>query len=106
MVTGHFRGFLGALAASVEPGDDLPRMCASTAVQHRVVERTYLAADTAGIAKPPTEPPKPTSWDIYKAASKAIWVGSVEAPDKAAAIEKAAADFKQDAWRLIAVERR
>jgi hypothetical protein len=28
------------------------------------------------------EPPKPTSWDVYKIAKKAVWLGTVEAPDK------------------------
>jgi hypothetical protein len=36
------------------------------------------------------EPPKPTSWRIYRVAKKAIWLGTVEAPDAATAIEKAA----------------
>ena len=35
------------------------------------------------------KPPKPTSWNIYKA-KKAVWLGTVEAPDKGAAIEKGA----------------
>jgi hypothetical protein len=57
-----------------------------------------LAVDTAGMAHKP-EPPKPTSWDVYKIAKKAVWLGAVEAPDKQTAIEKAAAEFKVDAWR-------
>ena len=28
------------------------------------------------------EPPKPTSWSIYKVAAEAIWLGTVEAPNK------------------------
>jgi hypothetical protein len=28
------------------------------------------------------EPPTPTSWNVYKVAQKAIWLGTVEAPDK------------------------
>jgi hypothetical protein len=51
-------------------------------------------ADTAGMPRKP-EPPKATSWSIYKVAAKAIWLGTIEAPDKAAAIE---------AWRLYAVQ--
>jgi hypothetical protein len=27
------------------------------------------------------EPPKPTSWNIYKVAKRATWLGTVEAPD-------------------------
>ncbi len=50
-------------------------------------------ADTDGMAKkpePPKEPPKPTSWNIYKIASKTVWLGTVEASDEATAMEKAA----------------
>jgi len=36
-------------------------------------------------------------------AQKAILLGTVEAPDKGAAIKKAAEEFKADAWRLYAV---
>jgi hypothetical protein len=56
------------------------------------------------MAKKP-EPPKPTSWNGYKVAAKAIWLGTVEAPDKQAAIERAAREFKTDAWWLYAVPR-
>jgi hypothetical protein len=53
-----------------------------------VLEATYLPPpDTATIAKKP-EPPKPTTWTIYKVAAKAVRLGTVEAPDEAAAIEK------------------
>jgi hypothetical protein len=52
-----------------------------------------------------TEPQKPTSWNIYKAAAKAVWLGTVEAADEAAAIEKAAAEYKVPAAKLIAVRR-
>jgi hypothetical protein len=45
------------------------------------------------MAKKP-EPPKPIIWSIYKIASKGVWLGEVEASDEAAAIEKAAAEFK------------
>jgi hypothetical protein len=56
------------------------------------------------MAKKP-EPPPPKSWTNYKIAAKVIWLGTVEAPHKKAAIEKAAQEFKTDAWRLYAVER-
>jgi hypothetical protein len=46
------------------------------------------------------------SFDIYKIASKAVWLGIVEAPDKQIAIEKAAKEFKTDARRLFAEQRR
>ena len=48
----------------------------------------------------------PLSWDIYRAASKAKWIGSVEAADAHAAIEAAAEEFATDASKLIAVQRR
>jgi hypothetical protein len=57
------------------------------------------------MAKKP-EPRKPISWDVYKIAKKAVWLGTVEAPDKQAAVERAAAEFKVDVWRLYAMERR
>jgi hypothetical protein len=47
-----------------------------------------LRFDTCRMANP--EPPNPTSWQIYEIASKGVWLGEVEAPDEAAAIEKAA----------------
>jgi hypothetical protein len=46
------------------------------------------------------------AWSIYKIAKKAIWLGTVEAPDKSAAVEKAAQEFKTEVWRLSAVSRR
>jgi hypothetical protein len=56
------------------------------------------------MAKKP-EPPKPISFDVYKIAEKAIWLGTVEAPDKQAAVESAAQEFKTEVWRLYAVAR-
>jgi hypothetical protein len=47
---------------------------------------------------------KPASWDIYKIAN--IWLGTVEASDKQAAVDKAAQEFKTEIWRLYAVVRR
>ena len=69
----------------------------------RRLEDTYLPADTWRMAKK-LESPRPASWDIYKIAN--TWLGTVEAPDKEAAVEKAAQEFKVDAWRLYAMERR
>ena len=57
------------------------------------------------MAKKP-EPPIPASWDVYKIAKKAAWLGTVVAPDKSAAAENAAREFKTEVWRLYAVERR
>jgi hypothetical protein len=45
------------------------------------------------------------SWDVYKLASKAVLIGTVEAADADAAREAAAKEFKVDARRLIAVRR-
>ena len=52
------------------------------------------------MAKQPPEQTKPTRWEIFKIASKSVWIGSVEAPDEASAILKAAEEFKIDARRL------
>jgi len=50
---------------------------------------------TASIWRQADKPqPTPLSWDIYRAASKAKWIGSVEAPDADAAIEAAASEFR------------
>ena len=49
------------------------------------------------------DPAKPKTWTIYKVAAKAISLGTVEAPDKGAAVEKGAQKFKAEAWRLYAV---
>jgi len=54
----------------------------------------------------PSEPSESTSWNVYKAVKKAVRLGTVEAPDKSTAIEKAAQEFKAEAWRLYAVPRR
>jgi hypothetical protein len=51
------------------------------------------------------KPPKPTSWNIYQIAAKAVRPGDVEAPDEAAAMEMAAAEFKVPATRLMAIRR-
>jgi hypothetical protein len=66
------------------------------------IERTHLAADTCSMAKKP-EPPKPIPWGIYKIAAKAVWLGNVEAPDEATAIQKGAAELKAN--RLMATRR-
>jgi hypothetical protein len=52
------------------------------------------------------ELPLPTRWDVYGVAKKSVWLGTVDAPDKSAAVEKAAQEFKTEAWRLYAVPRR
>jgi len=58
------------------------------------------------MAKSSTKPPQPITWTIYKIAAKQTWVGTVEAPDEAAAIERAAAEFRLPAAKLHVVPRR
>jgi hypothetical protein len=52
------------------------------------------------MAKKP-ESPKPIIWNIFKIAAKAIFLGVIEAPDEATAIERGAAEFEVAAgsWR-------
>ena len=56
------------------------------------------------MAKKP-EPPKPIVWKVYKIANKLVWLGGVEAPDEAGAVEKAAEEFKVPVNRLMAIRR-
>ena len=56
------------------------------------------------MAKQPSKPQ--LRWDIYKAASKAKLIGTVEAADADEAIEKAAKEYKVIASKLIAVRYR
>jgi hypothetical protein len=51
-----------------------------------------------------TEPP--ISWAIYNVTTRAVWLGTIEAVDEAAAVEKATDEFKTDARWLYAVARR
>jgi hypothetical protein len=49
---------------------------------------------------------RPTRWDIYHAAARAKWIGTVEAVDAEAPIREAAKEFDvQDTKKLIAVQR-
>jgi hypothetical protein len=57
------------------------------------------------MAKKPEPPPMPIRWGIYKIAAKAVWLGNVEGPDEATAIERDAAEFKVPANRLMAIRR-
>jgi hypothetical protein len=61
--------------------------------------------DTPAMAEKPEPPPQLTAWSVYKIAKRAMWLGIVEAPDKATAIEKAAAEFKAPTSRLLVVKR-
>jgi hypothetical protein len=53
----------------------------------------------------PEAPPRLIVWTIYKLAAKAVRLGTVEAPDEVAAIEKGASAFKVPANRLMAIRR-
>jgi hypothetical protein len=54
----------------------------------------------------PAEPPLLSSWDVYRAAHKAIWLGTVEAADEGDAIERVAKEHSVPASKLIATRRR
>jgi hypothetical protein len=56
------------------------------------------------MAKKP-EPMKPIIWNIFKITAKAIFLGVIEAPDEATAIERSAAEFEVPATRLMAIPR-
>jgi hypothetical protein len=71
----------------------------------RRIEYTCLAADTAGMAKK-TEPPPLSSFDVFKIASKAVWLATIEAIDERDAIERVAKERNVPAARLIATQRR
>jgi hypothetical protein len=71
----------------------------------RSVAQLRVPDQYCGMTEKP-EPPTPASWDVYKIAKKAIWLGTVEAPDKQAAVEKAAQEFKTEVSRLYAMARR
>jgi hypothetical protein len=53
-----------------------------------------------------SEQPPLSSWDVFRVAKKSVRLGTIEARDKQAAVEKGAQEFKTEAWRLYAVARR
>jgi len=59
------------------------------------------------VRKPPPPNPEPAKvqWDVYVAAAKARWLGSVDAEDEAGAIAEGAKVFHQAAGKLIAIRR-
>jgi hypothetical protein len=63
---------------------------------------------SGGMAKqsPDPEASPPSSWDVYRQAHKAIWLGIVVATDERDAIEKVAKERNIPANRLIATRRR
>jgi hypothetical protein len=71
-----------------------------------IVSRLDFASEHASMTTQPTEPPRPTRWNIYRVAGTARRHGTVEAASPTEAIQKAAELFKIIASRLIAVERR
>jgi membrane-bound lytic murein transglycosylase B len=72
----------------------------------RMLNLLTLRPILPGMAKQPPEPTKPTSWNIYRVAAKARPLGTVEAASPIEAIQKAAAQFKVPASKLIAVQGR
>jgi hypothetical protein len=55
--------------------------------------------------KPGAQPSLRCAWSVYRAASRARWVGQVIASTADEAIEAAATEFKTDVKKLIAVRR-
>jgi hypothetical protein len=51
------------------------------------------------------EPPPPSTWDVFKIASKAVWLATVEATNERDAIERVAKKRNVSADRLIATRR-
>jgi hypothetical protein len=51
--------------------------------------------------RPILEPP--ISWAIYNVTTRAVWLGTIEAVDEAAAVEKATEELQTDARWLYAV---
>jgi hypothetical protein len=52
-----------------------------------------------------SEPSKRIIWNVYKITGKDIFLGAIEAPDEATAIERGAAEFKVAANGLMAIRR-
>jgi len=52
------------------------------------------------------EPPPLSTWDVFRVAHRAIWLGTVEATDERDAIEKVAKERDIPAAMLIATRRR
>jgi hypothetical protein len=89
-------------------GGLLPPRCSASRHGRLAANRSsgrYLAAMPKRPAKP-SEPPPPLTWTILYAASKARWLGTVDAADEAAAIEKAVVEFRAPSKKLIATRQR
>jgi hypothetical protein len=67
-----------------------------------------LTQGSGGMSKQSPDPQSssPSSWDVYRQAHKAIWLGIVVATDERDAIEKVAKERNIPANRLIATRRR
>jgi hypothetical protein len=52
------------------------------------------------------EPPPISSFDVFKIASKAVWLATIEATDQRDAIERVAKERNVPASKLIATRRR
>jgi hypothetical protein len=52
------------------------------------------------------DPPPLSTWDVFRVAHKAIWLGTVEATDEHDTIETVASERNLPANRLIATRRR
>jgi hypothetical protein len=52
------------------------------------------------------QPPPPSTCDVFKIASKALWLATIEATDERDAIERVAKERNVPAARLIATQRR
>jgi hypothetical protein len=77
----------------------------SPARRHVRVTARWAAPAAPGNAAAATGRSKATSWTIYKIAAKAVRLGTVEAADEATAMEKAVAELKVPANRLMAIRR-
>jgi hypothetical protein len=70
----------------------------------RDVERTQPLANTTGMPHKP-EPPPLSTWDVFRVAHRAIWLGTVEATDERDAIERVAKERDIPVTRLMARRR-
>jgi hypothetical protein len=53
-----------------------------------------------------SEPPPLSTWDVFKIASKVVWLAAIEATDERDAIKKVAKERNVPTARLIATRRR
>jgi len=77
----------------------------------KIASTAGLPAHDARLGGMANQSPNPqgsplSSWDVYRQAHKAIWLGTVEATDERDAIEKVANDRNIPANRLIATRHR